>query len=77
MRSVPRARAVVLIYDAKKRLKKSVVVGFVAIGTAVTQEVRLTLPAGRYTWKVVCVDYAGRTQAKAGSSTLVVKPATR
>ena len=74
---VPRARSVVLIYDAKKHLKKSVVAGFKATGTAVTQQVRVTLLAGRYTWKVACVDYAGRKQAKAGANTLVVLAARR
>ena len=67
----------VLIYDAKHKLKKTVVVGFRPTGSAEKHEVRLTLPAGRYTWRVTCIDYAGRMQAKAGSSTLVVKPATR
>ena len=74
---VPRARVVVLIYNAKHKLKKTIVAGFQVTGTAVTHEARLTLPAGRYTWKVVCVDYAGRTQVKAGANTLVVLPATR
>ena len=74
---VPRARVVVLIYNAKHKLKKTIVAGFQVTGTAVTHEARLTLPAGRYTWKAVCVDYAGRTQVKAGANTLVVLPATR
>ncbi|GEM_PF-3322204 len=74
---VPRARVSLLIYDAKHKLKKTVVAGFRPTGSAEKHEVRLTLPAGRYTWRVTCIDYAGRMQAKAGSSTLVVKPATR
>lgn len=72
---VPRARIVELIYDAKHKLKKTVVAGLRPTGSVETHALRLTLPAGRYTWKVVCTDYAGRTQAKAGSSTLTMLPA--
>ena len=72
---VPRARVVVLIYDAGRKLKKTVVAGFRPTGSLEKHGLRLTLPAGRYTWKVVCTDYAGRTQAKAGSSTLTMLPA--
>jgi len=74
---VPRAKVAVLIYDARNRLKKTLLGGFKPTGTVETLEARLTLPAGRYTWRVTCTDYAGWAQAKAGSSTLVVKPATR
>jgi photosystem II stability/assembly factor-like uncharacterized protein len=74
---VPRAKVALLIYDARNKLKKTLLSGFKPTGSVEQIEARLALPAGRYTWRVTCTDYAGRAQAKAGSSTLVVRTATR
>lgn len=70
---VPRAEAAILIYGSHARRVRTVATGFGPVGVTRTHTVRVTLSPGRYTWKVVSTDYAGWTQAKAGTNTLVVK----
>jgi len=70
---VPRSRAVVVIVDARHRVKKSVVAGFGPNGETRTCTARISLPVGRYTWKLVCTDYAGFTQQSATVKPLIVR----
>lgn len=70
---VPRARAVIVITDARHRERMTIAAGFGANGETRARTARISLPAGRYSWKVVCCDYAGYTQASASTKPLVVK----
>lgn len=71
--NVPRADAIVLVENARGLRVKHFDAGLGPVGTLRTCTARVVLPRGRYTWKVLCTDYAGWTQAKAGTGTLVVK----
>ena len=70
---VPFASVAVVILDARHHIKKTVRAGVGPTGETASCSARVSLPAGRYTWKVVCTDYAGYRQQSATAKPLIVK----
>ena len=70
---VPRAQVRIQLLDAKKHVKASLRVGWRTPGETVVFTGKVSLKAGRYTWRAACVDYTGDMQASASVKPLIVK----
>ena len=70
---VPRAQVKIQFLDAKKRVKASMYAGWRTPGETVVFTGKVSVKAGRYTWRAACVDYTGEVQTSASVKPLIVK----
>ena len=69
----PTAKVTLKVYNAHKKLAKSISLGAKKTGVSLGYRLRVTLARGSYTYRIYASDLAGNTQSRLGWNRLAVK----